>query len=169
MVLVIITLTLRYVPSLLDDNIVSDSRQLAARSEQSMLDYYDGNLKEAAKRGFRQVTHPYILSSLINYYVHSHAQSYSFIHTYIHIYIHTVHLSGYPTKTVLRWQRSCCCRWTRSTRMYIWRRSERRSSRTTYSESMTDTKEATSIGSCQIAACILLFSAILHCVQLHTY
>ena len=47
---------IRYVPSLLDSDIVSnDSRQLAARSEQNMLDHFDGNLKEAAKRGFRQV------------------------------------------------------------------------------------------------------------------
>jgi hypothetical protein len=59
--LLLIPVILRYVPSLLDDNIVSDSRQLAARSEQSMLAYFDGNLKEAAKRGYRQVTHTYRL------------------------------------------------------------------------------------------------------------
>lgn len=45
----------RYVPALLDDNILSDSRQLKAKCDGQMLAYFNGNYKEAAKRGFRQV------------------------------------------------------------------------------------------------------------------
>mmetsp|Transcript_8326 Transcript_8326/g.11429 ORF Transcript_8326/g.11429 Transcript_8326/m.11429 type:complete len:149 (-) Transcript_8326:234-680(-) len=45
-----------YIPSLLDDSATrDDSRQLIAKPSGNMLQYYNGNLEEASKHGFRQV------------------------------------------------------------------------------------------------------------------
>mmetsp|Transcript_2224 Transcript_2224/g.3457 ORF Transcript_2224/g.3457 Transcript_2224/m.3457 type:complete len:294 (-) Transcript_2224:419-1300(-) len=44
-----------YIPSLLDDSATrDDSRQLIAKPSGNMLQYYNGNLEEASKHGFRQ-------------------------------------------------------------------------------------------------------------------